>query len=824
MDTDETEKMSANARIELPPLPADAVPIVATRNLVLFPGIVLPVALGREESIAAAQEAVRTGRKIGLLLQRDPTVEKPSATDLYEVGVLASVVRYVTGPDGSHHMVCQGESRFRMLQIVRDTPFLAARIESLNDSDTPTAQIEARLDALKQRASEALSLLPQVPADLARTVQSIESAGQLADLIVSFMDVRAAEKQEILETIDLQERLDKVLRMLARRVEVLKITRDISKQTQEALGERQREAVLREQLHQLQKELGEADETASDAAELDKAIIEAGMPPEVAEHARKELKRLQRMNEASPEYGMTRNYLDWLVALPWSKLDNEDIDIERARKVLDEDHYGLEKVKRRILEYLAVRKLNPQGRSPILCFVGPPGVGKTSLGQSIARALGLKFVRASLGGVHDEAEIRGHRRTYIGALPGNIIQALRKAGTRNPVFMLDEIDKLNASHQGDPSSAMLEVLDPEQNTTFRDNYIAQPFDLSKVLFVATANVLETIPGPLRDRMEIIQLTGYTQDEKLQIAKRYLIQRQLKANGLSPDQAMVTDEALNVLISEYTRESGVRNLEREIGSLFRNAAVRIAEGKDQAVRFEAQDVSQVLGPGRFENEVAQRTAVPGVATGLAWTPVGGDILFVESARMPGSGKLILTGQLGDVMKESAQAALSLVKAQATELGIDPKLFDNSDIHVHVPAGAIPKDGPSAGVAMFTSLASLLKGKPVRADVAMTGEISLRGLVLPIGGVKEKTIAAARAGIKKVILPARNRRDLEDIPQSTRSMLEFVWVERVQEALEVALGEPVGSLDKSAERPTAKTKNGQGEGHSPAPSARHGWRAR
>ena len=804
---DDTEKTPASPRIELP---ADAVPIVATRNLVLFPGIVLPVALGREESIAAAQEAVRTGRKIGLLLQRDPSIEKPSATDLYEVGVLATVVRYVTGPDGTHHMVCQGESRFKMLQIVRETPFLAARIESLTDTDTGSPEIEARLDALKQRAMEALALLPQVPADLARTVQAVESAGQLADLIVSFMDVKAAEKQEVLETISLKERLDHVLRLLAHRVEVLKITRDISKQTQEALGERQREAVLREQLHQLQKELGD-DDGASDTAELEKAIKAAGMPPEVDEHAHKELKRLQRMNEASPEFGMTRSYLDWLVALPWSKLDSEDIDIERARKVLDEDHYGLEKVKRRILEYLAVRKLNPEGRSPILCFVGPPGVGKTSLGQSIARALGLKFVRASLGGVHDEAEIRGHRRTYIGALPGNIIQGLRKAGTRNPVFMLDEIDKLNASHQGDPSSAMLEVLDPEQNTTFRDNYIAQPFDLSKVLFVATANVLETIPGPLRDRMEIIQLTGYTQEEKLQIAKRYLVQRQLKANGLTAEQVAITDEALSRLIGEYTRESGVRNLEREIGSLLRQAAVRIAEGKDTAVKFDAEDVSKVLGPTRFENEVAQRTAVPGVATGLAWTPVGGDILFVESARMPGHGKLILTGQLGDVMKESAQAALSLVKAQATELGIDPKLLDKSDIHVHVPAGAIPKDGPSAGVAMFTSLASLLKGKPVRADVAMTGEISLRGLVLPIGGVKEKTIAAARAGIKKVILPARNRRDLEDIPQSTRSMLEFVWVERVDEALEVALGEPVGSIDRSPEKPTPPKsgKNGRAE---------------
>ncbi|MGH8208418.1 MAG: endopeptidase La [Steroidobacteraceae bacterium] len=809
---DETEKTPATPRIELPALQADVVPIVATRNLVLFPGIVLPVALGREESIAAAQEAVRTGRKVGLLLQRDPSVEKPAATDLYEIGVLASVVRYVTGPDGTHHLVCQGESRFRMLRIVRETPFLAARIESLTDTDTGSSEIEARLDALRQRAMEALSLLPQVPGDLARTVQAVESAGQLADLIVSFMDVKPSEKQDVLEAINIKERLDKVLKLLAHRVEVLKITRDISKQTQEALGERQREAVLREQLHQLQKELGDTDDAESDTAELEKAIAAAGMPAEVDEHARKELKRLKRMNEASPEFGMTRSYLDWLVALPWSKADAENIDIERARKVLDEDHYGLDKVKRRILEFLAVRKLNPEGRSPILCFVGPPGVGKTSLGQSIARALGLKFVRSSLGGVHDEAEIRGHRRTYIGALPGNIIQSLRKAGKRNPVFMLDEIDKLNASHQGDPSSALLEVLDPEQNSTFRDNYIAQPFDLSRVLFVATANVLETIPGPLRDRMEIIQLTGYTQEEKLQIARRYLVQRQLKATGLTAGQVTVTDEALNRLIGEYTRESGVRNLEREIGALLRQAAVQIAEGKETAVRFDAEDVAKVLGPTRFENEVAQRTAVPGVATGLAWTPVGGDILFVESARTPGSGKLILTGQLGEVMKESAQAALSLVKAQATELGIDPKLFENSDIHVHVPAGAIPKDGPSAGVAMFTSLASLLKGKPVRADVAMTGEISLRGLVLPIGGVKEKTIAAARAGIKKVILPARNRRDLEDIPQSARSLLEFVWVDRVSEALEVALGEPVLTVETAAVEKAAaakSSKNGQAE---------------
>ena len=799
----EATEQGSKSRIELPPLPADAIPIVPIRNVALFPGVVMPISLGRELSIAAAQEAVRTGHKIALLAQRDASTEKPGAADLYQIGVLATVIRYVTTPEGAHHLVCQGESRFRVVDMVRETPFLAARIEQIPEPTNTSPEIEARAAFLKERATEALSLLPQAPAELGRMITGIDSPAHLADLIVSFMDVKSAEKQEILETLDLKERLDKVIKLLSHRVEVLKITKDISEQTQAALGERQREAVLREQLRQLQKELGEGDSESDELAELEGQIAQAGMPPPVEEHARKELQRLRRMNEASPEYGMVRSYLDWLVALPWSKVDPEDIDIERARQVLDDDHYGLEKVKRRILEYLAVRKLNPQGRSAILCFVGPPGVGKTSLGQSIARALGLKFVRVSLGGVHDEAEIRGHRRTYIGALPGNIIQGLRKAGTRNPVFMLDEIDKLSASFHGDPSSALLEVLDPEQNSTFRDNYIAQQFDLSRVLFIATANVLDTIAGPLRDRMEIIELTGYTVEEKLQIARRYLVQRQLKANGLEPSQVAITDAALARVISEYTRESGVRSLERQIGALLRSAAVQIASGKSSRVTFDAPDIDAVLGASRFENEIASRTSVPGVATGLAWTPVGGDILFIESARVPGNGKLILTGQLGDVMKESAQAALSLVKSQAEELGIDPRIFEHSDIHVHVPAGAIPKDGPSAGVAMFVSLASLLKREPVRPDVAMTGEISLRGLVLPVGGIKEKTIAAARAGIKRVILPARNRRDLEDIPQSTREALQFIWVERVTEALTVALGGPPPSEGDSepAESETA-----------------------
>ena len=800
MDAD--KEQGSKSRIELPPLPPDAIPIVPIRSVALFPGVVMPISLGRELSIAAAQEAVRAGHKIALLAQRDATVEKPGAADLYEIGVLATVIRYVTTPEGAHHLVCQGESRFRVVEMLRETPFLAARVEQIPEPTNTSPEIEARAAFLKERATEALSLLPQAPAELGRMITGIDAAAHLADLIVSFMDAKSSEKQEILETFDLKERLDKVIKLLAHRVEVLKITKDISEQTQAALGERQREAVLREQLRQLQKELGEGDSGSDELAELDGQIAQAAMPSTVEEHARKELQRLRRMNEASPEYGMVRSYLDWLVALPWSKVDPEDIDIERARQVLDEDHYGLDKVKRRILEYLAVRKLNPQARSAILCFVGPPGVGKTSLGQSIARALGLKFVRVSLGGVHDEAEIRGHRRTYIGALPGNIIQGLRKAATRNPVFMLDEIDKLSASFHGDPSSALLEVLDPEQNSTFRDNYIAQPFDLSRVLFIATANVLDTIAGPLRDRMEIIELSGYTAEEKLQIAKRYLVERQLKANGLEASQVTITDTALARVISEYTRESGVRSLERQIGALLRNAAVQVASGKSSSVTFDAPDIDAVLGGSRFESEIASRTSVPGVATGLAWTPVGGDILFIESARLPGNGKLILTGQLGDVMKESAQAALSLVKSQAEELGIDPRVFEHSDIHVHVPAGAIPKDGPSAGVAMFVSLASLLKREAVRPDVAMTGEISLRGLVLPVGGIKEKTIAAARAGIKRVVLPARNRRDLEDIPASTREALQFIWVERVTEALTVALGAPPPS-EGDAEPAEAET---------------------
>jgi ATP-dependent Lon protease len=566
---------------------------------------------------------------------------------------------------------------------------------------------------------------------------------------------------------------------------VLRLSKQIGEQTQESLAGRQREHILREQLRQIQKELGEGDEGQAEIAELREAIDKAGMPEEAEKQARKELKRLERMPDASAEYGMIRTYLDWLIELPWAKASEDRIDIAEARRILDEDHYGLPKVKQRILEYLAVRKLKPEGKSPILCFVGPPGVGKTSLGQSIARAMGRKFVRLSLGGVHDEAEIRGHRRTYIGALPGNVIQAVRKAETRNPVMMLDELDKLGASFHGDPSAALLEVLDPEQNSTFRDNYLAVPFDLSRVMFIGTANVLDQIPGPLRDRVEVIELPGYTEDEKVEIAKRYLVKRQLAATGLAPEQCEITEGAIRAIIRDYTREAGVRNLERDIGAILHHVAMRIAEGNTERMRIEPDQLHAILGARRFESEVAMRTSVPGVATGLAWTPTGGDILFVEAARVPGSGRLILTGQLGEVMKESAQAALSLVKARASALGVDPASFEKSDIHVHVPAGAIPKDGPSAGVAMFISLVSLLTGRTVRSDTAMTGEISLRGLVLPIGGLKNKVLAAVRAGITTVMLPERNKKDYEDVPETAREAVRFVWLSTVDDAIAAAL---------------------------------------
>ncbi|MGA8898396.1 endopeptidase La [Bradyrhizobium sp.] len=770
---------------QAPPIPGDALIIVPTRNIVLFPGVVIPITIGRPKSIAAAQQAVREQRPIGILLQRDAEAAEPGPDDLYRVGTMANIVRYITGPDESHHLVCQGIQRIRVLDYLPGPPFPVARVLHIPEPTTSSPEIEARFLNLQRQAIEAAELLPQAPQELIAVLQATTSPSTLADLTTSYLDIKPHEKQDILETVDLGLRMEKVSRHLAERIEVLRLSREIGQQTKAAFGERQREAILREQLATIQRQLGEGDGKAQEVAELNEAIAKAKMPPEAESHARREVRRYERMPEAAAEAGMVRSYLDWLIELPWNLPEEKPIDIAEARRILDEDHYGLEKIKTRIIEYLAVRKLAPNGKAPILCFVGPPGVGKTSLGQSIARAMQRPFVRVSLGGVHDEAEIRGHRRTYIGALPGNIIQAIKKAGSRNCVMMLDEIDKMGRGIQGDPSAAMLEVLDPEQNATFRDNYLGVPFDLSRVVFVATANMLDSVPGPLLDRMEIISLVGYTEDEKLEIAQRYLVRRQLEANGLNAEQAEIGPDALRCIIKRYTREAGVRGLEREIGKAFRNAAVKIAEGSASRVLFSVTDIVAVLGPPRFESEIAMRTSIPGVATGLAWTPVGGDILFIEATRTPGKGALILTGQLGEVMRESAQAALTLVKSRAVQLGIDPSLFAKSDIHIHVPAGATPKDGPSAGVAMFMALTSLLTDRTVKNNTAMTGEISLRGLVLPVGGIKEKVVAAAAAGLTRVLLPARNRRDFDDIPLGARNKLEFVWLERVDDAIAEAL---------------------------------------
>jgi len=767
------------------PLPADAMIVVPTRNMVLFPEIVLPLSIGRALTVAAIQQAVREQRQVVLVLQRDPENNEPKPDDLHRTGTVANVLRYMTTPEGGHHLVCQGVQRFRISEFVEGQPFLMARGLHIAEPTDTGSEVEARFLVLKGQVREVFDLLPQVPPEFRQTIEATTSPSLLADLAATYLDISPAEKQELLETTDILPRLDKVSKLLAHRLEVLKLSAEIGSKTKASLDTRQREALLREQMAAIQRELGDEGSNKQELADLEKAIAEAKMPPEVEAVARKELRRLQRTPEAAGEYSMIRTYLDMLIELPWAPPQPKDIDIAEARRVLDADHFGLDKIKRRIVEFLAVRKLAPEGKAPILCFVGPPGVGKTSLGQSIAKAMGRKFARISLGGVHDEAEIRGHRRTYIGALPGNVIQAIRKAGARDCVLMLDEIDKMGAGIHGDPSAALLEVLDPEQNSTFRDNYLDVPFDLSRVVFITTANMLDTIPGPLRDRMEIIQLSGYTAGEKMEIAKRYLVRRQLEANGLKAEQVEIEDDALRRIIDGYTREAGVRSLEREIGRVLRHVAVEFAEGKVDKKRIGVDEIEEILGPVRFENEVAMRSSVPGVATGLAWTPVGGDILFIEATRTPGSGRLQLTGQLGEVMKESAQAALSLVKSMATQLKIEPTLLEKSDIHVHVPAGATPKDGPSAGVAMFMALTSLLTGRTIHNDTAMTGEISLRGLVLPVGGIKEKVVAAAAAGIKRVMLPARNRRDYDDIPEEVRKALEFVWLERVDDAVSAGL---------------------------------------
>jgi len=792
MTVEEQESAKSKGRLTVP---EGALVILPLRNTVLFPSTIMPLVVSRPASLRVIEEAVRQQLPVGFVCQRDAAIEVPQPQDLFGVGTAADVLRMFELPDGLRQVIIQGRQRFEVAEFLETEPFLIARVTMVEEKIPQSKEFGARILNLRQEATKALSLLPEPMNELKSTVERIEDPLSLIDMIASTLDLPLAEKQEILATLDPEARAQKVSEKLARQIELLELSKKIGDQTKESMDRTQRQYFLREQMKAIQKELGEDDGQNLEVEELRKKIDNAKMPPEVEREVLRELTRFERIPEVAAEDSSLRTYLDWMVELPWSISSDEQIDLPKAREILDADHYDLEKVKKRIVEFLAVRKLAPQGKSPILCFVGPPGVGKTSLGQSIARAMNRKFVRQSLGGVHDEAEIRGHRRTYVGALPGNIIQGMRKAGTKNPVFMLDEIDKLNTSFHGDPSAALLEVLDPSQNSTFQDHYLAVPFDLSQVLFIATANVLDTIPGPLRDRMEILQLAGYIEEEKLAIAKHYLIPRQIAENGLDAVEITFTDDAIREIIRSYTREAGVRQLERELGTVCRGVATRVAEGAREKTTVDQDSVREYLGPEKFFNEIALRTSLPGVATGLAWTPVGGDILFVEATRMPGEGRLQLTGQLGDVMKESAQAAWSLVKSRAESLGINPEIFRKNDLHVHVPAGGIPKDGPSAGITLFVALVSLLTGRRVSKDVAMTGEISLRGLVLPVGGIKEKVLAAKRAGISCVLIPELNGRDMEEVPAAAREGIRFEFLKTVDDALSLAL-ESEGSGEFSA----------------------------
>lgn len=766
----------------------ECLPLLPLRSDVVFPQTVVPLVVNRTAGMRLIDEVLLGDKTIGLVTQRNPDEDEPTREDLYPTLSVGTILKMLKFPDGSTRVVVQGIVRARLLEIVQEEPYLIGRVEPLEEVVRRGVELDALVHHIRGLFDRLVEQSQQVPEELQVATLNTHEPGRLADLLGSSLPFPVDEKQDLLGELDVRVRLEKLASYLTRQLAVMELAGKIQAQVGSEITRAQREHFLRQQIKAIQEELGESESENPELEALWQRLEDAKPPGGVLAEAERELERLAAMHPSSAEYSIVRTYLDWIAALPWAKSSRDRLDLKRARKILDEDHYDLDKIKERILEYLAVRKLKKDMKGPILCLVGPPGTGKTSLGRSIARALGREFVRVSLGGVHDEAEIRGHRRTYVGALPGNIIQGIRRAGARNAVMMLDEIDKLGRGIQGDPSAAMLEVLDPEQNSTFRDNYLAVPFDLSRVVFITTANVLDTIPGPLRDRMEIIQLSGYTDGEKLEIAKRYLIRRQLEANGLKAEQAEITDAALREIIDHYTREAGVRNLEREIGRALRYAAVEIAEGRSEVVTLDVADLQKVLGPPRFENEVAMRTSLPGVATGLAWTPVGGDILFIEATRTPGSGRLILTGQLGDVMKESAQAALSLVKSRLGSLGIDEGLLEKSDIHIHVPAGAIPKDGPSAGVAMTMALVSLLTSRTIRSDTAMTGEISLRGLVLPIGGVKEKSAAAARAGLTRVMLPARNMKDLEEVSEDARRQLEFIPLETIDQAIEAALEPP------------------------------------
>ena len=769
------------------PLPDD-LPILPLRETVTYPDTLTPLAVGQERSIKLVNEVLSGNRMLAMVASKDPELDRPGPDDLYGVGVAGTVARMMKVPDGTLRILVQGSVRIKILDYVSEEPYLVAKIEEVPDVIEASTELEALTRNVQSTFSQIIEAIPYLPEELQLAVANLDEPIALSHLIAGALRISTEEKQELLEMVDVTRRLRRLSEILTRELEVVQLGSKIQSQVESEIDKGQREYFLRQQLKAIQDELGEGDDQQAEFNELRQRIEEAKLPEEAQKAADRELSRLEKLPPVAAEYGVIRTYLEWLVDLPWSKETEDDLNIRHARKVLDEDHYDLEEVKDRILEYLAVRKLNPDSPGPILCFVGPPGVGKTSLGRSIARALGREFERISVGGVRDEAEIRGHRRTYIGALPGTIIRALRDAGTRNPVFMIDEIDKMGADFRGDPSSAMLEVLDPAQNSTFRDHYLDLPFDLSEVLFIATANILDTIPLPLQDRMETIQLAGYTVDEKLHIARRYLVPRQLSANGLKPSQIGFADPALNAIIEEYTREAGVRNLERQIGTVCRKVARDVAEGKAKGkVMVSAKRARELLGKRQVFSETRRRTKDPGVATGLAWTPVGGVVLFIEASAVPGSGNLTITGQLGDVMRESAQAALTWVRRHAHELApdLEDEWFANHDIHIHIPAGAVPKDGPSAGVAMTTALASLITNRPVRNDVAMTGEVTLTGQVLPIGGLKEKSLAAQRAGIKQVIVPDRNEGDVEEISKQEREGLDFVYADDVGDVLKVAL---------------------------------------
>jgi len=807
-----TVNMPLLQQIQVP----DVLPILPVRGAVGFPGAVMPLTVGRPKSRRLLDEVLPGEKIIGVMTQKNETVDDPAKGDLYQLGTASLVLKLLRMPEGHVNIVVHGLVRFKIEKILQEEPYITAKVSLIPDVIPPmTPDFELLIKSVRELAQRMIQLSPNVPEEAATILDNIDNPGTLADFLAANLSGDFLEKQAILEEIDVAKRLERVRERLASRIELLELQEKIQTQVRTNMDKNQRNYFLQEQVKAIQKELGQEDPAQAEVTELRRRLDEAKLPEVVKKETDRELNRLSAIPQASPEFGVIRTFLETVAELPWSKATSDDLNIKRARDILERDHYDLVKIKKRIIEFLAVRRLNPDGRGPILCFVGPPGVGKTSLGKSIAESLGRHFVRLSLGGVRDEADIRGHRRTYIGALPGRIIQELRKAGTNNPVMMLDEIDKLGADFRGDPSSALLEVLDPEQNSTFTDHYLGVPFDLSRVIFICTANYMEPVPPALRDRMEVIEIPGYTQLEKLLIAKKYLVPRQLKEHGVTGKQLRLPSKTLEAVIDQYTREAGVRNLDRTIAAVIRGVAARIAEQMD-AVETEARspkpegapavpesakpaaestitvapgDLHSYLGPARFESELAQRTATPGVVTGLAYTPVGGEILFVEATQMPGKGGLQLTGQIGEVMKESAMAAYSLLKNNAKGLGIDPELFAKVDVHVHVPAGAVPKDGPSAGVAMYTALASLFLGRSVRPDVAMTGEITLRGLVLPIGGVKEKVIAAHRAGIKTVILPERNKPHLEDVSPEVLKALKFEFVSRVEELLLLAFKKPV-----------------------------------